>query len=99
MTGRVRVIVYYAASEEDVTEAYERANKEMRGTPGLLGAELLRSMLDGDRFAVLSEWTSRTAFLAWEQGARHRDQTSALRPYEDHAGGRSYTVYEVIGEL
>ena len=99
MIGRVRVIVYYAAPEATVVDAYERVNKEMDGTPGLVGAELLKSTLDSDRFAVLSEWTDFPSFQQWEEGTRHKNQTSELRPYEDSVNGRPYGIYQVIGQL
>ncbi|GAA1666101.1 antibiotic biosynthesis monooxygenase [Fodinicola feengrottensis] len=99
MIGRVRVVVYYAAPEETLVDAYERVNKEMAGTAGLVGAELLKSTLDTDRFAVLSEWTDLPSFQQWEEGARHRNQTSELRPYEDGTNGRPYGIYQVIGQL
>ncbi|WP_163566680.1 antibiotic biosynthesis monooxygenase family protein [Fodinicola feengrottensis] len=70
MIGRVRVVVYYAAPEETLVDAYERVNKEMAGTAGLVGAELLKSTLDTDRFAVLSEWTDLPSFSSSGRRAR-----------------------------
>jgi heme-degrading monooxygenase HmoA len=101
MIGRVRVLVYYAADGDGdaLVGAYERVNKEMDGTPGLVGAELLESTLDVGRFVVLSEWDDLPSFQRWEEGTRHRNQTSELRPYEDSSRGRAYGIYQVIGQL
>ncbi|MGH8907112.1 MAG: antibiotic biosynthesis monooxygenase family protein [Egibacteraceae bacterium] len=102
MTGRVRVLVYYAAPSEDtgaVLDAYQRVNDGMRGTSGLLSSQLLRSTLDPGEFAVLSEWTSLCEFRTWEEGTRHKGQTSGLRPYRDDRSGRGYGIYEVIDQL
>ncbi|WP_187369622.1 antibiotic biosynthesis monooxygenase family protein [Fodinicola acaciae] len=100
MIGRVRVIVYYTTGDREIVlDAYERVNKELAGTAGLLGAELLESTLDSGSFAVLSEWTDLPSFQAWEEGTRHKNQTSQLRPYEDATRGRPYGIYQVVGEL
>ncbi|GAA2381285.1 antibiotic biosynthesis monooxygenase family protein [Nonomuraea africana] len=102
MSGRVRVVVYYSASAADpgsVVAAYRRVNGGMRGTPGLLSSQLLRSALDPGEFAVLSEWTGLAEFRAWEEGTQHKGQTSALRSYRDEGRGRGYGVYEVVDEF
>ncbi|MFG3439646.1 antibiotic biosynthesis monooxygenase family protein [Nonomuraea sp. NPDC047897] len=102
MIGHVRVLVYYAAPEQDqasVLEAYRRVSDGMRGTPGLLSSQLLRSALDTGEFAVLSEWTDLPRFRAWEEGTRHKQQTAALRSYRDEGRGRGYGIYEVVDQL
>jgi len=98
--GSVRVLLYVRAPDGDpsrVHEAYERINKELDGTPGLVGSELLHSSLDDDAFAVLSHWTDMDAFRTWEQGPGHRKETSPLRPYQDRDSGRHYGIYRVVG--
>ncbi|WP_440103939.1 antibiotic biosynthesis monooxygenase family protein [Streptosporangium sp. H16] len=102
MSGQVRVVVYYSASAEEsgsVVEAYREVNGGMRGTPGLRNSQLLRSALEPGEFAVVSEWASLAEFRAWEEGTRHKGQTSSLRPYRDDSQGRGYGVYEVVDEL
>lgn len=98
MSDRVRVLVYAAAPGGDIdaiSRAYHTISRDLEGTPGLLGNELLRCVHDPDGFVVMSEWESLEAFRAWEGGAAHRDTTSPLRPYQDQRGGASFSVYEV----
>lgn len=98
MVGRVRVLVYAAApdaGETAVTRAYHAISRDLDGTPGLLGNELLRSLHDPNGFVVMSEWESIEAFRSWETGAAHRDTTAPLRPYQDTRAGASFGVYEV----
>ncbi|GAA2208733.1 hypothetical protein GCM10009850_041910 [Nonomuraea monospora] len=102
MIGAVRVLVYYSAANGDagsVIDAYRRVNMGMRGTAGLLSSQLLRSALDPSEFAVLSEWRSLSEFNAWEQGSRHKGQTSALRSYRDDERGKGYGIYEVVDQF
>ncbi|MDQ0762621.1 antibiotic biosynthesis monooxygenase family protein [Streptomyces canus] len=97
--SRLRVLVYAAAPESDpdaVSAAYRRISEALRGTPGLLGNELLRSTLDDGAFLVMSEWESREAFEGWEQGSSHRDTTAPLRPFQDASKGRPFGIYQVV---
>jgi len=96
--GRVRVLVHAAAPStgpEEVSAAYHAVSRELAGTPGLLGNELLRSVSDPDRFAVLSEWRDPEAFEEWERGAAHRATTAPFRPLQTDGGG-AFGVYEVV---
>jgi heme-degrading monooxygenase HmoA len=98
MTGRVRVVVYAtapAAEPDAVVRAYHEISAALRGTPGLLGNELLRSVLRPADYAVASEWADLPAFRDWEAGAAHRGTTAPLRPYQS-AGSSPFGVYEVI---
>ncbi|HEX8780805.1 MAG TPA: antibiotic biosynthesis monooxygenase [Nocardioides sp.] len=98
MSTWVRVLVYALAPGDDpdgVTRAYHLVSEELAGTDGLLGNELLRSVHDPHRFAVLSEWESLAAFNAWERGTAHRPATAPLRPFQDHTRGSSFDVYAV----
>jgi heme-degrading monooxygenase HmoA len=99
--GRVRVLLYLRAAESEVTaveEAYHRISKDLAGTPGLLGNELLREAFDPGAFAVLSEWEELAAFQAWESGSAHRGTTSPLRRYQDSGRPRPFALYEVAAE-
>ncbi|HEY3477982.1 MAG TPA: antibiotic biosynthesis monooxygenase family protein [Streptomyces sp.] len=99
MTGKVRVVLYLRVPEtgpEAIHDAYHRISEELAGTPGMLGNELLGSVLSAEEFAVLSEWADLPAFQAWEQGPAHRGKTSPLRPYQDRDRGRHYGIYEVV---
>jgi heme oxygenase (mycobilin-producing) len=94
--SRVRVLVWHrvpAAERGAVEAAYRRISAALRGTPGLLGNELLAARGEPDRVLVMSEWQSLDAFEAWERGTGHRATTAPLRRYRD--GDRSFEVYEV----
>jgi heme-degrading monooxygenase HmoA len=98
-SGRARVIVWHKAPDggpDALEQAYHAISEQLAGTPGMLGNELLRSVLRPDRFAVLSEWETLAAFQAWEQGPDHRGYTSPLRQYQDRDGSNGhYEIFEV----
>ncbi|MGW3497530.1 antibiotic biosynthesis monooxygenase family protein [Streptomyces sp. NPDC001020] len=97
--GQVRVVVYQAAYDDEqlaqVRAAYHRVSERLAGVPGMLGNELLRSPADPTALAVMSRWESMQAFLAWEAGADHRQDTAPLRPFRDTRTGVPFAVYEV----
>ncbi|MER6108916.1 antibiotic biosynthesis monooxygenase family protein [Streptomyces hirsutus] len=97
--GGVRVVVYQAAYDEKelaaVRAAYHRVSERLAEVPGMLGNELLRSPQDPSALAVLSRWESMEAFLAWEAGADHRQDTAPLRPFRDTRTAAPFAVYEV----
>lgn len=96
MGGEVRVLVYHFTEQGDaVHAAYHAVSKEMAQVPGMLGNELLHSLLEPNSFVVLSRWQDLQSFQEWEQGARHRDSTAALRPYQDARMAKPFAVLEV----
>lgn len=98
MSGPVRVLLYARAPEADpgaVERAYHEISRELAGTPGLVGNELLRSVHDPGSLAVLSEWRDKDAFDVWERSSGHRPATAALRPFQDPV--RGFGIYEVVG--
>jgi heme-degrading monooxygenase HmoA len=103
MTGAVRVLVYAVVPDSGgpdsdgsaVEDAYHRISRALRGTPGLLGNELLRSVRDPRGFIVMSEWESLAAFGAWEAGPSHRAATAPLRLLQDGARHVPFEIYEV----
>lgn len=98
MSGRARVLIWHRAPDEGagaVTDAYRAISRELAGTPGLLGNELLSSLTDRGSLLVMSEWESLDAFQAWESGADHRSATSPLRPYQDRDRDRFFEIYRV----
>jgi heme oxygenase (mycobilin-producing) len=98
VSDRIRVLLYHRAQDADVERllvAYRRVAAELRGTPGLLQDELLRSTLDPDAFVLLSEWESMAAFREWESRPDHRATTAPLRPYRDVTLSRPFEVYAV----
>lgn len=95
--GAVRVVVYARSPADDpvaVERAYHDISRELAGTPGLRGNELLRSVDDPHDFAVVSEWDNLMAFRSWEEGAGHRGTTAPLRPYQQ-ARPERFGIYEV----
>lgn len=99
MSGRVRVLVYATAPDQDstaVVTAYHEISRALNGTAGLLGNELLRSLSGDGRWMVMSEWGSLEAFRAWEEGAEHRDTTAPLRPLQDRERVGPFGLYEVV---
>jgi heme-degrading monooxygenase HmoA len=99
--GLVRVLIFAAAPPDRaraVEEAYHAISRELRGTPGLIGNELLRSTTAPGEYVVMSEWETLEAFQRWEAGPGHRASTSPLRPFQHPAGGRggqSFGIYQV----
>ncbi|WP_229698851.1 antibiotic biosynthesis monooxygenase family protein [Wenjunlia tyrosinilytica] len=92
------MIVWFHTPAEDpgaVERAYHRISAVLADTPGLVRSEFLRSRLDPQSVAVMSEWTSLEAFERWEEGPDHRASTAPLRPYQDHDHGPVFAVYEV----
>lgn len=95
MKTRARVMLLLQAPEEErgnVEQAYRHISDSLRGTPGLLQNELLRSSSQPTNYAVLSEWESLEAFRAWEQGPVHKGDT--LNPLRRYTTGA--TFYEVL---
>jgi heme-degrading monooxygenase HmoA len=98
---RVRVLVWLrTAAHQDVTDTYRLTSRELAGTAGLLGSELIRSLQDPASYAVVSEWESMDAFRAWEGGPAHRGSTAPMRPFQDTGRpGGSYGVYEITAAV
>ncbi|MBB3053114.1 heme-degrading monooxygenase HmoA [Prauserella isguenensis] len=86
-TGRVKVLLWCRYPENgeprEIEQLFDRIGDLLRGTPGLLGSELLVSLSMPGCFAVLSEWASRAEFEVWEQGSEHRSLTAGMRPFQD----------------
>lgn len=99
MSGRVRVLLWHRATNGDraaLEAAYHAISRDLAGTPGLLGNELLHAPDDPERLVVASEWESLDAFRNWEQGATHRSTTAPLRTFRDTSRDRPYEILEVI---
>lgn len=102
--GVVRVVNYLRVTDEQgpdaverLVQAYHESSKALQGTAGLLRNELLRSLHQPERFAVLSEWEGRDEFMAWEQSARHKGQTAPVREFADSSPERApFAVYDVV---
>ena len=97
-SGRVRVLLYARCPDESpdaVEEAYHAISRDLRGTPGLVGNELLQSTAQPQEFVVMSEWESLAAFRSWESGAAHRSATSPLRPFQSARPAGPFGIYTV----
>jgi heme-degrading monooxygenase HmoA len=76
-------------------EAFAAVSRTVRGTPGHITDELLRSEDDPGAYILLSEWESREAFLAWEDAPVHREATTPMRPFWQ--GRVERRIYEAAG--
>lgn len=97
MIGHVRVLIWYrAATGGPVVDGHTEIARSLAGEPGLVSAQLHRSLSDPDSYLVISEWTDRSSFERWEKGTSHKGQTSPLRAYLDRARATPYEIHEVI---
>ena len=79
-----RVMVFARVDPGDhraFEDAFTTVSSRVRGTPGHVRDELLRSEDDPGAYVLLSEWESREAFLAWEDAPVHREATTPMRPF------------------
>lgn len=96
--GRVRVALYLNEPENDrgsIENAYHQISTTLAGRTGLRGNELLRSLRDPRRFAVLSEWDDVPTYREWERSPEHLPTTSPLARYHDKGLG-IFGSYEVV---
>ncbi|GGL01872.1 hypothetical protein Sme01_46570 [Sphaerisporangium melleum] len=96
--GRVRVALYLNEPESDkgsIETAYHQISTTLAGRPGLRGNELLRSLRDPRRYAVLSEWDDLPAYREWERSPEHLPTTSPLARYHDKNLG-IFGSYQVV---
>jgi heme-degrading monooxygenase HmoA len=102
MMDRTRVMIWHREPPNEpgaIEEAYRKISHGLSGTPGLLGNELLRSTTDPGQLLVMSEWESRLAFEAWEEGRSHHNTTSPLRRFQDRDRQKFFEVYVVTAEF
>lgn len=107
MPTRVMVLATIRRGDEEAFERdYAAMTARMKGTPGLVGDELLRHTTgtdvmpgaepdpegDGTGYVLLSEWESREAFLTWERNSVHMRS-----PY--WAGRAQRRIYDVAYRL
>lgn len=79
-----------------LVDAYHRVSRELAGTAGLIGNELLHAPMDPECVVVMSEWESLDAFGEWERGAAHRGTTAPLRRYQDRDRASPFDVLAVV---
>jgi heme-degrading monooxygenase HmoA len=87
----------HQGEEERFIEAYKEVTAKVKGTPGHIRDELLRSVEEPDAFILLSEWETKEAFLAWEDAPIHMGTTTPMRPY--WAGRVERKIYDVAHRL
>ena len=96
----IRVLVF-ATIKPGAAEAFEAAygevTRKVKGTPGHIHDELLRSEDGPDQYILLSEWESKDAFIGWEDAPIHMNTTTPMRPY--WAGRVERKIYEVVHTL
>ncbi|WP_239309857.1 MULTISPECIES: antibiotic biosynthesis monooxygenase [unclassified Frankia] len=98
MTARILVFANVAPAVANEFElAYLQVTARMKGTPGLLGDELLRDPDGSGRYLLLSEWESEEQFLAWETAPGHREITSPMTPY--WSGSFERRIYNIAARL
>ncbi|MFB4306662.1 antibiotic biosynthesis monooxygenase family protein [Actinomadura sp. GTD37] len=95
----VRVVVHYRDPRGPtgaVTAAYEQAGRTLRGTPGLIGHELLAVQEGDGRYALMMAWRDLASYRDWERSLRAAGHPSPLRAYQDRTRPAGhYEVYEV----
>ena len=96
MGERVRVFVYHeCADEQEIRAAYDQVSRRLATVDGMLGNELVAAVHDPHGYVVVSEWADLAAFDRWEQGAQHRQDTAALRPFRDTRMAVPFGIYQV----
>jgi heme-degrading monooxygenase HmoA len=92
----IRVMVHAKVEEGTQAQfeaAFEQVRRNVAGTPGHLGDELLSAVDDPTAYILLSRWESREQFLAWVDAPIHRQLTVPMRPY--WSGAVERLIYEV----
>jgi heme oxygenase (mycobilin-producing) len=100
MSVTIRVIVTATiplTAKADFETAYLRVTGLMRGTPGLLGDELLSDTDQPGHYLLLSEWEDEESFRAWESSGIHRQITVPMRPY--WSGSYERRIFRLAGRL
>ena len=88
MAARVMVFATIERGDEEAFEtAYAQVTATVKGTAGHIADELLRRNEPSDdpqgprSYVLLSEWESKDAFLAWENGPVHTEKRNPMTPY------------------
>jgi heme-degrading monooxygenase HmoA len=98
MPARVMVFAKIREGEEaNFEKAFEAVTAKVKGTPGHIRDELLRTEGEPGNYILLSEWESKEAFLAWEDAPIHMNTTTPMRPY--WAGRVERKIFDVAYRL
>lgn len=94
----VRVMVFGKLKRIEDRGAFEalitQVSQHIKGTKGYIRDELLRDPDDPAVYIMMSEWSSSTDFLQWEQAPIHKQNTSPLRTY--WSADSVFKIYEVV---
>jgi len=94
----IQVMVYGKLKCAEDREAFEamipRVSQSIKGTAGYIRDELLRDPTEPATYIMMSEWSSREAFLSWEQSPIHKQNTGPLRAY--WSADAVFSIYEVV---
>jgi heme-degrading monooxygenase HmoA len=88
LTVRVR-----SGGEAAFEQAWRRVAAEVRRAPGNLRQALLRDPQDARTLVITSDWTSASAFRAFERSAAQDELTAPLRRLRESA---SMSVHAVV---
>ncbi|MGW4206208.1 antibiotic biosynthesis monooxygenase family protein [Streptomyces sp. NPDC004726] len=81
--------------ESDFEKAWAQGSAEVTAQPANLGHTLARSAQEDSVYYVVSDWTDRHSFLAFESSAEHVAHREKLHPYRN--GGSLAMMHLVEG--
>jgi heme-degrading monooxygenase HmoA len=82
MTIRVICTATIAPAHQAAFErAFAQVTRNVRGTPGHIRDELLRSTEDDTTYVLLAEWESVDLFRAWADDPCHIEAAAPMFPY------------------
>jgi heme-degrading monooxygenase HmoA len=67
--------------EEAFERAWQEGSKEVTAQPANLGHSLARSAQEESVYYVVSDWTDRESFLAFESSPEHLRHRETLHPF------------------
>lgn len=95
-SGAFRVLLTVRVKEgmaADFEKVWAEGSEEVTAQPANLGHTLARSAQEDDVYYVVSDWTDRDAFLAFESSAGHVRHREKLHPYRE---GGSLAMMHVL---
>lgn len=82
--GAFRVLVNFRidlVAADEFERAWSEVAAEVEQVAGYVGQWLMCDYADPSSYYIMSEWTDRDSFLAFEAGARHERHKKLLRPF------------------
>ncbi|WP_157162867.1 antibiotic biosynthesis monooxygenase family protein [Actinoalloteichus spitiensis] len=97
MSGPIHVLLFRTHPDPDeVARAYRQVSAELRGQPGMLADELLRSVSEPDEYLLSSRWESLDALRSWQRGEQHDRVPPSLRVPSDRPLAGGYGLYQPV---